>query len=305
MKKTLLVVSVLGFMLLVSRSASASSFTFDGAADNGTGFYGYYYQITGGLFPTGTDPNGDNASGGAFRFIADDPSWGYPIDAWQKDDWFPQNAGLALTIQDSGTTVYDNNGLEDGSYGNYYNAQAQGTADAATPGLYKAYGMPNNFDWMYASYFRLVEDTTFDTLIAYFDANGSVFDVGDNPFDMNDPNIRYIMDIWSTTGDCQADGVGCLPKDTGSFVGDVFSTELTAGTFTTSLTGVNRVFSDGTTDPIARVTFSLARPITLPAGEYAFGSGAVIDPVPEPATLLLVGGGLALAGRLARRRRKG
>jgi hypothetical protein len=36
--------------------------------------------------------------------------------------------------------------------------------------------MANNFDWVYAGYFKLTEPTTFDTLIGYFGANGGASD---------------------------------------------------------------------------------------------------------------------------------
>lgn len=107
--------------------------TFNGAPYNQIDYYGYYYAITGGQFPTGTTPNGDNGSGGTFRFITDDPAWGYSTDVWHKDDWFPQNASLAVTLKNGGTTVYNNNGIEDGTYGNYYNATAQGFASRQHP----------------------------------------------------------------------------------------------------------------------------------------------------------------------------
>ena len=65
---------------------------FDGQGDNQLDSLGYYYAMTGGKFPNGQTVNGDNASGGTFRYLLDDPAWGYPIQVWNKDDWFQENA---------------------------------------------------------------------------------------------------------------------------------------------------------------------------------------------------------------------
>ena len=53
--------------------------------------------------------------------MLDDPGWGsYALGTWNKDDWFPENASLAVTLRNAGAIQYDHNGLEDGSYGSYY-----------------------------------------------------------------------------------------------------------------------------------------------------------------------------------------
>jgi hypothetical protein len=63
----------------------ADNLPFNGHGDHQTDAFGYYYIITGEKFPTGPTPNGDNASGGTFRFLTDDPAWDdYPIDNWQR-----------------------------------------------------------------------------------------------------------------------------------------------------------------------------------------------------------------------------
>lgn len=280
-----------GIALLAFTGSAQADSTFNGHGENQTDAYGYYYIITGGLFPTGNTPNGDNASGGTFRYITDDSAWGgYTLDVWHKDDWFPQNASFALTLKNGISTVYNNNGIEDGTYGNYYNATAQGLASGSTPGLYRGYSMSNDFDWIYAGYFKVEQPTTFTELIGYFDENAG--------FDRNNPNIRYRMNIWSNVaGDL-------LPVNTGSFTGDVFSSDSVGGTFTTGDTGVDRVFGvdmGSKTDDILYLKYTLNTPFTLEPGIYWFSHDATI--VPVPGAVLLGGLGVSLAAGWLRRRR--
>jgi hypothetical protein len=272
--------------LLISSNVWADS-AFNGQADYQTDAHGYYYIITGGLFPTGTTPNGSSASGGTFRYITDDPTWGYPIDAWQKDGWFSDNAGFALTLKNGSTTVYDNNGIAAGTYGDYYNANGS----HGTDGLYRGYSMSNNWDWIYAGYFKITETTTVTQIIGYFDANGGASDLV--AFNPDDPAIKYRMNIWSNVAG------NLLPTNTGSFTGDVFSSDNTAGTFSWGFSGVNRIMPDGSTDPIDYLVFTLDSPITLQPGEYWFSHDAT---VPLPGTLLLLGTGLAGLALIRRRR---
>ena len=285
--KSLCFLAAVVCVALLSRAEAGSAF--NGSGDIGTDAYGYYYVITGGQFPTGTTPNGSSASGGTFRYITDDPSWGYTIDTWHKDGWFAQNAGLALTLKNGPTIVYNNNGIEDGTYGNYYDATAQGLPSGSTPGLYRGYSMSNNWDWVYAGYFKIETPTTVDQLVGYFDENAG--------FDSDNPMVRYHMNIWSNVeGDL-------LPVNTGSFTGDVFSSDNVAGTFTWGDSGVDRVLGtdDGSiTDDILYLEYTLDDPMTLEPGIYWFSHDATI--VPVPGALLLGGLGAGVVGWLRRRR---
>jgi hypothetical protein len=287
-------------LLSLSVGISAVAEGIDGQPDNERDDLGYYYIMTGGKFPTGAPPDGNNGSGGTFRFLLDDPGWGgYPLGQWNKDDWFPENASFALTLKNGGSIVYDNNGLEDGSYGGFYDYTDHLPEDNwATPGLYRGYAMSNNWDWIYAGYFKLEEETAFDTIIGYWDdAYG---------FDPDSPEIAYDMNMWSAYQDNPTGNPDSWMPVVNDFTGDVFSSKASSGTFTWSYTGVDRVFpawSGYPDDPIWRLTYTLDQPMTLPAGVYFFGHDAeIVEPstVPEPAALALVAMGalgLLLKGR--------
>ncbi len=74
MKKLLTICAVIAVIMAMNCPAQAGT-AFNGQSDNQIDSDGYYYAITGGLFPTGTTPNGDNATGGTFRYILDAPEW--------------------------------------------------------------------------------------------------------------------------------------------------------------------------------------------------------------------------------------
>jgi PEP-CTERM motif len=289
---------------------------FDGAADNQLDSHGYYYAITGGLDPgeTYTDPttglsysigsgssdiNGNNGSGGTFRYITDDPAWGYPLNTWNRDDWFPTNMSLALTLGNAGSTVYDNNGILAGIYGDFYDgAGAQTTADIA--GLYRGFAMSNNFDFIYSGMFILGETTTFDSISGFFDANAGL--------DPDDPGLSYHMNIWSAV---HVTGTTFDPVNTGGFTGDVWSSDSADGSMSWSDTGVDRVYYGlpAATDPlwtddIWELNYALDDAITLGPGVYFFSHDATINPVPEPASMALLGMGIVgvVATRVRRKR---
>lgn len=281
--------------------ASAASFAFDQQADYQTDEYGYYYAITGGILPHGATPNGDNASGGTFRRIWDDPYWGGApnLNTWRKDDWFPENAGLALTMLGvGGGVLYDNNGIEDGTHGGFYDASA--LADSSQkPGLYRGYNMRNNFDHMYATIFITEEDLEIETIMGYFDENSG--------FDRNHPFVHYSIDIFSTflEGETGSGDPIYMPTPVTSFNGDVFSSDAShTCAFSTSDTGVDRVFGTdfgNATDDIFRLRCDLDTPFVLPAGVYAFSHSASLW-IPEPSTVTVLGIGIAGLGWLRRRR---
>lgn len=265
---------------------------FNGVSDNGTGDLGYYYQISAGKFVNGQTVNGVNNNtpgslSGTMRFVADDSViWGRsPSESgnWQKDTWFVENSGIALTMKNGASVVYDNNGIDDGSYGNFYNAQASGTANDSTPGLYRAYSMSNNFDMVYAGYFQITAPTTVTQISGYFDENSG--------FDRNNPSIKYRVNIWSNvSGDL-------LPANTGGFDGDILASDSYGGTFATSDSGADRVFSNGSTDDIFRLTYTLSTPLVLQPGQYWFSHDAA---VPEPASMSVLG----LCGLVVLRRKR-
>lgn len=237
---------------------------------------GFYFVLTGGKIPPGQNKT---SLSGLFSPVAfrhqDVQSWGGEgYRRWttnlQLTQAITDTAGLALTLRNGpGSIVFDNNGIETNTQGTYYDNSFGKTTripDSAKAGLYTAYSMSNYLPAAFAGYFKLNAPTTFTQIIGYFDPNGT-------PELRFDPSLyTYRMNIFSNDPSGQRD----KPKETGSFTGDVFSSDRTGGTFDYSDTGVKRVFSDGATDPIFRMVYTLTSPVTLPAGEYWFEHDAVV-----------------------------
>ncbi|MFW6157929.1 MAG: PEP-CTERM sorting domain-containing protein [Planctomycetota bacterium] len=276
--------------------------TFDGKVDNDTDAYGYYAAVTGGKLVNGQTSSSPGKDG-VMCFIHDgqDPHpWGsYPgaFQNWKRDatNWFGETAGLALTMKYQGGTVFDNNGIEDGSYPtNFY-----GNKDAPKenhPGQQVGFAMSNNRDWTYAGYFKLESDTQVDEIVGYFPETYW------EPIKL-ESGIEFNMNIYSTVDGTGDDAGYKMPTNTGAFRGDVLSDDTTPGTFSTGDTGEKRYFwgFPGDDDIIYRLTYGLDEPITLPAGEYFFSHDAQVPPIPEPAWLGLLGA--AAIGASRRRRR--
>ncbi len=240
---------------------------YNGVEDNGTNAFGWYYIITGGKTPLGYGGtrNGDNASGGTFRFVTDSPAYlYYPVDVWQKDDWFTYNFSFGLSLLNGSTLVFDDTGIPDNTIpysGKYYwNTSLGGPPSDA--GCYRGFAMSNDWDWIYAGYFPVVGPTTFDTIVGYFDGDGI------ERFQPLSRNVRYRFNIWTEDG-------SLLPTATGKFTGDVLSSDTVDSTVTVEPTGINRIPPSGVPDPIWKVTFKLKNPVTLPAGNYYFSHDIV------------------------------
>ena len=283
------IIALATFFFLALAGTAAANTDFNGHPENQTEVAGKYYMISGGKFVNGQTVNGDNASGGVFRFITDDPSWGYATQQWNRDDWFTANAGWAMTLKNQGNVVYDNNGILDGTHGGYYN-----DAQTSVAGLYMGYSMSNNYDWIYAGYFKLNEATTVDAIYGFFDGTGYSGNLAPNA-------LKYRMNIFSGVDD----GGYLMPNNTGSFTGDVFSSDTVGGEFSYGDSGVARVYSgwpEGTEDPIYYLKYELDSPFTLEAGEYFFSHDAQV--VPVPAAVWLLGSGLMGLLSLRRKMRK-
>lgn len=235
---------------------------------------GFYNTVVGGKAVAGQTVLGVDAM--AFR-QSDALAWGSTgLGAWARAASASINStvsGLAVTLRNGSTTVYDNNGIEDATGASFY-SNTGGGSDSTKPGLSVAYSMSNYFPLVFATYVHLTQATTVSELIGYFQGTGST----SLPFDPSNPYIKYRMNLWSN-----ASG---LPKENASFAGDVWTSDGKTGTFSVSKTSVSRISSSAaaTPDPIWRLSFKPAAPVTLPAGDYWFEHDASIRDTPSSGT---------------------
>jgi uncharacterized protein (TIGR03437 family) len=233
---------------------------------------GFYWVIGGGKFPNGQTLNGASGTNGAIAHVHNSTGDGANgLRVWTKN--LSQGvdlsalSGIAVTLKNGTTTVYDNNGIEDGTSGSFYNNQGGSVDDSAKAGSYVFVSNTKNVDSVMAGYMKITQPTTFTQIIGYFDGNGQ-----DNLLPFNPANIynKYRMNIWSADGS--------VPAAYNGFTGNVFSSDSIGGTFTYSDTGVSRIFKDGSKDPIYRLVYTLQSPITLQPGDYWFAHDQSLTP---------------------------
>ena len=290
--------AAMGLVLALPGAVQAGN-VFNGTVDYATEAYGNYAVLTGGLFTNGQTTTSPGRRG-VMMYIHDEdphPFGSYPgaYQQWKRDGWFDATAGMAVTLRSTGSIVYDNNGIDTGTYPTHFYGNASDPSQV-TPGLYCGYSMSDNLDWTYAGYFRLEQETTFDQISGYFAQTYYA------PIDLTHP-FEFNINIYSAV-DGTGDNAGyMMPYNTGAFRGDVFSDDLMPGTFSVADSGQVRHYDgfDNNDDIIYRLTYTLDTPVTLPEGEYFFSHDAQV--VPEPVTMagLVLGIG-SLVGYLRRRR---
>jgi uncharacterized protein (TIGR03437 family) len=237
---------------------------------------GFYYSVLGGKAVAGQTRNGVSGSTSALAFRQSDTTvWGETgYNAWTANTGltsvYAATPGLALTLRSGTSIVYDNNGIENGSFGTFYD-NSGGPPNDQKPGLADLYSMSNYFPLVFAGYFKISQATTVTELIGYFDPAGSVT----LPFDPGNPYLKYRINIWSMAN-------GGLPTETNGFVGDVFSSDTVAGTFSYTDTGT-KIFSKLPSDDpksIYRLSYKLSAPVTLAPGEYWLSHDASLRGTP-------------------------
>lgn len=233
---------------------------FNKRADHQVDRLGFYHVLT-------TDQGPDVPGGNVFRFVTDDPDWKTPIDEWQNKPWFRQNRGLAMTLWQQKEIVWKNHGIESKDMGAFFQAAADtsGGRSLFTPGLTSFFSMSNNYDMIYAGYFKLDQPVTFDQITGYFACVAG--------FAPNHPRVAYRMNIWTA----KREGDMLVPAEK-SFTGDVFTTDNRRGDFEFSETGLVREWTQlpDNAEKVWRLTYTPKDPFTLPPGEYFFSHDAVI-----------------------------
>jgi uncharacterized protein (TIGR03437 family) len=234
---------------------------------------GFYYSLLGGKPVSGQTLNAVSGSNSSLAFQQSDAvTWGLNgFNAWTDNTGlgsiYSSATGEALTLFNGSSIVYDNNGLENGTSGTFYD-NTGGPANSQKPGLADLYSMSNYFPLIFAGSFQLSQPTTVTQLVGYFDALGNTT----LPFDPSNAYVKYRMNIFSTAP-------GNLPTENASpFVGDVFTSDTAAGTFAYTDTGVKMISSVPTDDPkvIYRLSYTLNTPITLQPGQYWFSHDASV-----------------------------
>jgi len=233
---------------------------------------GFYYVLTGGKFPNGQTRNGQTGANSAIAFrhtapgiFGDQGNGSWTLNTGATEPSFAQASGVALTLRNGTSIVYDNNGIETGDTGGYYDNRVNTVPDVQKPGLWLLYSNSTNTQGVFAGYFRLTAPTTFTEAVGYFDCNG----IPDLRFDPDNIFNQWRMNIWSHSGGGPAQN---------SFTGDVFSSDTIPGTWSWSQTGVSRYFADGANDAICRVSYRLDTPFTLQPGEYWFSHDIATPP---------------------------
>jgi len=234
---------------------------------------GFYWVLGAGKSPNGQTRTAVDGAGSAVLTMHDDrETWGEDgYRRWTAPQGLSNShvatSGLALTLQHGSATVYDNNGIEDGSHGGYYVNSIPGSPDADAAGLTSWIAHSTNYRVVNASHFRLERTTTFDQVIAYFDGNGD----DSLPFDPANAYNRYRVNIWSN-------GPGGVPANN-TFAGDILSSDSAGGVFAHSPTSVSRIRGNTERDPVHRLVYTLPAPLTLAPGDYWFASDAALPEV--------------------------
>lgn len=225
---------------------------------------GLYWVVTGGKFANGQTFNGVPGTNSSLAFRHNSPTTfgSAGFNAWTKNTGLATSsstiAGIALTLTNSNAIVFDNSGIETGAVGAYYSGAPGYNVFFAMSNLSSPTSASNTVQAAYAGYFRVNGAVTFDQLTGYFEGPVNV----SPPFNPANIYNTFHMNVFSN--------VSGTPRETGSFKGDVFSSDSIAGTFSFSATGANRVTAGGAQIPIYRLVYTLKTPMTLPAGEYWF-----------------------------------
>jgi len=232
---------------------------------------GFYWTITAGQAQNGLELNGESGASSVLAFRHDDTrQWGQiGLRQWSKDTGlatvFRDVKGIALTLKNGGQIVFDNNGLESGNTRGYYDNRGGGP-DSQKPGLVSMFSNSTRSPLVMAGAFRVTQAMTVTEVIGYFEGPSLLRAY---PFFPENFFNQFRMNIWSNT-------TGNLPRETGDFSGDVFSSDRTAGKFGFGTTGVSKVFQNGVSQQIYWLRYELERPIVLEPGLYWFSHDVAV-----------------------------